>query len=87
MVIKLADTKVGQVDHYYDRVGAVTLSLENDLSVGDHIKIVSGENELIQEVYSIEIDHQKVAQAKKGDQIGLKVDQPVKIKSVIYKVS
>jgi len=87
VVSKLADTKVGQVSHYYDQAGVSTLTLEVDLTVGDQIKVVRGKDEFTQEVGSMEIDHQKVNEAKKGDEIGLKVDQPAKSKAVVYKVS
>jgi len=75
----LTDKPVGQVTHYYDKIGVAVVDLTAPLSVGDKLKFVRGdEEEFNQEVDSIQVEHQPVEQAKKGDSIGLKVDQKVK---------
>lgn len=83
----MADLKIGKVTHYYDKIGVAIVELDSDLGNGDRIKFLRGGETLFdQEVKSMQIEHQKVEFAKKGDVIGLKVDQPVKEGSEVYKI-
>ena len=81
----MADTKVGEVTHYYDKIGVAVVEIIAPLKVGDKIKIVSGDKEFEQEVASMQVEHKNVQKAKKGDAVGLKIDQPVK-KGEVFKV-
>lgn len=81
----MADTKVGNVTHYYDKIGVAVIDVLAPISVGDKIK-VTGSNEFGQEVASMQIEHKNIKKAKKGDQIGLKIDQPVRENDEIFKV-
>ena len=69
---------VGKVTHYYDKIGVAIIKLATGLKVGDTIKITIKNGELEQVVDSMQVDHEAIAKAKKGDVIGLKVSQPVK---------
>lgn len=80
----MTDTKVGSVTHYYDKIGVAVVDVLAPISVGDKIKI-TGSNEFEQEVGSMQIEHKNVKKVKKGDQIGMKIDQPVKDKDEIFK--
>ncbi|HUV46778.1 MAG TPA: hypothetical protein VMW29_01455 [Candidatus Bathyarchaeia archaeon] len=82
----MVDQKVGVVIHYYDKLGVAIVDLSSDLSLGDKIKIAGDDQELIQEVSSMQIEHKPVNNAKKGDSIGLKVDQVVKEKAEVFKL-
>jgi putative protease len=75
----LADFKIGKVTHYYDKIGVAVVELDGGLSKGDKIKFVRGGEDMFeQEVESMQIEHDKIDSAKKGDVVGLKVDQEVK---------
>lgn len=80
----MADTKIGNVDHYYDKIGVAVVDVLASIKVGDKIKF-TGSNEFEQEIGSMQVEHKKVDKAKKGDQIGLKVDQSVKEKDEVFK--
>lgn len=79
--------RVGKVTHYYDKIGVAIVELEADLGLGDRIKFERGGEELFeQEVKSIQIEHQSVQKASKGDVVGLKTDQKVKEGADVYKI-
>jgi hypothetical protein len=69
--------KIGQVTHFYPKIGVAVVDLSKDLKVGDIISFQSA-IAFSQTVDSIQIEHSPVTHAKKGQKIGLKVDQPVK---------
>lgn len=75
---------IGKITHYYNKIGVAVVLLLKPLCVGDKVKISGHDKEFIQEVTSMQIEHKEVRKAKKGDDIGLKVDQPVKEGDVIY---
>jgi len=79
--------KVGKVTHYYDKIGVAVVELTADLAVGDRIKFTRGGEDMFEQtVESIQVEHNKIDSAKKGDTIGLKVDQPVKEGTEIFKL-
>ena len=83
----MTDFKVGKVTHYYDKIGVAVITLDSDIGTGDKLKFVRGGEELFeQKVTSMQVEHEKIDKAKKGDIIGIKTDQPVKDGAEIYKV-
>lgn len=83
----MADVKLGRVSHYYDKIGVAVIELSGDLKVGDTIKFSRGGEELFtQKVSSIQMEHESVEEASKGQAIGLKVEQEVKDGAEVYKV-
>lgn len=82
----MPDLKIGIVTHYYDKIGVAIIELQSNLGIGDKIKFVKDEEESTQEVGSMQIEHQEITEAKKGQSIGLKVDKPVKQKAIVYKI-
>ncbi len=86
MITKLNNFLVGEVTHYYDKIGVAIVELSSDLAVGDKINLVRGGEDLFEQVVeSIQIEHSKVPSAKKGDVIGLKTTESVKEGAKIYK--
>ena len=53
------------------------MKLTASLKMGDKVKIKDGENEFEQVVSSMQVEHVPVEKGKKGEQVGVKVDQPV----------
>ncbi|MFA6038774.1 MAG: hypothetical protein WCV62_04080 [Candidatus Peribacteraceae bacterium] len=69
---------IGTVEHYFDRIGVAIVELKAPLKVGDAVVFRKGETEFTQPVASLQVEHAQVDKAKKGDQVGMKVDAPVK---------
>lgn len=83
----MADFKVGKITHYYDKIGVAVVELTGSLAVGDTIRISGHGTEFTQKVESMQIEHEGIQEAKKGQNIGLKIDQEVKDGDEVYKVS
>jgi len=77
--------KVGTVTHYYGKIGVAIVKLSDTLKVGDRIKFENG-TEFEQVVESMQVEHEQVEEAKKGEMIGLKVSQKVKEGATVYLV-
>ena len=62
------------------------VELTDSLSVGDNVKISGHEGEYLMTVQSMQIEHQQITEAKKGDAVGMKVEQQVHEGDEVYKV-
>lgn len=80
----MSDKTIGKVTHYYPKIQVAVVDLKASLKVGDAISF-SGSTDFSQTVDSIQVEHQNIPQAKKGDTVGLKVDSPVKPGDAISK--
>lgn len=76
--------KIGEVTHYYEKIQVAIIKLASPIKVGDSIKFKHADSEFTQTVQSMELEHSKIDSAKKGTEVGLKVDQPVKEKTAIF---
>jgi len=77
---------VGKITHYFGNIKVAVIKLSDSLKIGDEIRIVGGETDFTQKVDSMEIEHKKIKEAKKGDSIGLKVSQKVREGYKVYKL-
>ena len=78
---------VGHVTHYFSHIGVAVVDLVVPLSAGDQIRIMGGETtDFNQAVESMQVDHEAVTKAKKGDSVGLKVSEKVREGYKVYKV-
>ena len=80
------DKELGKVIHYFDKAMVAVIRLEDKLSVGDNVKFVYGENEFSQTVDSMEVEHEKIQSAGKGEEVAVKVEQRAKEGTRVYKV-
>lgn len=83
----MADKQIGKVTHFYDKISVAVVELTGDLKEGDMIKIIGHGSEFTQTVDSMQIEHEKLEEAHKDQEIGLHVDQPVREGNLVYKVS
>lgn len=83
----MEESPIGKVTHFYDKIGVAVVALDKGgLKVGDSLKFQHSEDEFTQAVLSLQIDHKSVDSVKKGDSFGLKVDQPTKEGTLVYRV-
>jgi putative protease len=77
---------IGKITHYYNKINVAIVELSATVKIGDKIHIKGHATDFEQTVSSMQIEHQNIETAKKGDVIGLKVDQKVKEGDLVYVV-
>ena len=83
---KKEEKPIGAVTHFFSDLNVAVLKLSSTLKEGDTIRIAGGEEtDFTQTVDSMQIDHEKVKTAKKGDDVGLKVKEKVREGYKVYK--
>jgi putative protease len=81
-------TKVGKITHYFNKISVAVLDVtDGTVKVGDMIRIGEFGVGVEQKVESMQVEHKQVEVAKKGDEVGLKVEKEVKQGDVVYKAS
>jgi len=81
---KVEGKEVGKITHYFDKIGVAVVELTGNLKVGDRIRIKGNTTDFEQKVESMQIEHENVEKAGKGDAIGLKVEDRVRINDKVY---
>ncbi|MCK9446357.1 translation elongation factor-like protein [bacterium] len=81
------EKKVGKITHYFDKIKVVVVKLSDDLSVGETIRIIGGENtDFKQKIVSMEFNGEKIKKAKKGKQVGIRVKDRAREGYKVFKV-
>ena len=78
--------KIGAVTHYYGNIGVAIVALTGKLSKGDKVKFEGGKTEFEQTVESMQIEHKEIDSAKKGDIVGMKVNEKIGEGADVYLV-
>jgi translation elongation factor EF-Tu-like GTPase len=83
----MAEKEIGEVSTFFSHVGVAAIKLKDKLKVGDRIKIKGHTTDIEQLVDSMQIDRKEVKEAKKGDEIGIKVNDRVRPNDKVFIVS
>jgi translation initiation factor IF-2 len=83
----MTETKVGEVFSYFSKAGVAAVKItDGTLKVGDKIHVLGHTTDFTQAVNSMQIEHESMQEVKKGDQVGIKIDDRVRPNDVVYKV-
>ncbi len=75
---------IGQVAHYFDRLGVAIVHVLTPMHVGDWIHIYGNKTNFVQQIESMEIERQKIDIAQPGDDIGMLVIEKVREGDWVY---
>jgi len=78
--------EVGKVTHYFTKIGVGVIELAGAIKVKDKIRIKGATTDFEQNIDSMQIEHNNVEKAKKGESIGLKVAESVRENDKVYKI-
>lgn len=75
---------IGKITHYFSNIGVGIIELSDELKVGDTIHVKGATSEFEQNVDSMQVEHQDIEKAKKGDAVGIKVKDKVREGDEVY---
>ncbi len=82
------EEEIGRITHYFAKVNVGILELTSgELRVGDTIHIKGHTTDFYQDIQSMQVEHRPVDSAKSGELVGLKVENSVREKDLVFKVS
>ena len=78
------EKEIGKVIHFYNKICVAIVKLTGELKVGDSIHIAGKQTDLKQKIGSLQIEHAEIQKAGKGQEVGLKTEQPVREGDTVY---
>ena len=81
------ESAIGTVLHYYSHLNVAVLQLTERMKVGETIHISGHTTDFTQVVASMEVDHHRVVVVEPGEDVALKVVEPVREHDTIYRVT
>jgi len=82
----MEEEKIGFVSNYYKKISVAAVEITNGtVSLGDTLHFLGHTTDFVSTVDSMEIEHQSVTEAKKGDSIGIKISEKVRKGDKVYK--
>ncbi len=80
------EKEIGRITHYFSKIGVAVMEITGgSLKVGETIHIKGHTSDFTQAVDSMQQEHQQIMEAKKGDSVGLKVEEPVREGDLVFK--
>tara|TARA_B100000378_G_scaffold252426_1_gene227718 strand:+ start:703 stop:957 length:255 start_codon:yes stop_codon:yes gene_type:complete len=84
----MKEQEIGYVSKYFGQISVAAIEITaGKLSVGDTIHIKGHTTDLKEEITSMQIEHDAVEIAKKGDSIGVQVSDKARRKDKVFKLS
>jgi len=81
------EIEVATVEDYFSQVGVVALKVTSEgIQIGDVLHFKGHTTDLIQEISSMQINNEPVKEAKVGDDVGIKVNERIRVHDKVYKV-
>ncbi len=78
----------GIITHYFGKINVAVLKVtDGEFKTGETIHIKGKHSDFVQTIGSMQVEHKSVEIAKKGDEVGLKVDQPAHEHDEVYLVT
>lgn len=78
---------IGKVTHYFNHLNVAIIELSKELAKGDTIHFKGHTSDFTQPVDSMQMEHEDIESAKKGQVIGIKVTDHARVGDTVYKVS
>jgi len=75
---------VGKILHFYPKISVAVVEVAAPLKTGDKISIEGHGKAFEQTVGSMQVEHEQIPAAKKGQSIGMKVAEEVKEGDLVY---
>ncbi|MFC1522271.1 hypothetical protein ACFL6Y_07665 [Elusimicrobiota bacterium] len=79
-------TFLGKIEDFFSHVNAIALTLKKPLATGDTIRVKGHTTDLVEKVVSMQINRAPVANAKKGDSIGIEVSTRCRKGDKVYRI-
>ena len=78
MKVNMKENYIGSISNYFSNISVAAFVIESGkLKTGDTVHIKGHTTDIKETVSSIQMEHEMIETAKKGDDIGIKVSQKV----------
>lgn len=82
--MKPSTKKIGDVTHYYGGLSVAIVKFKEMVRVGDSVKFFGATTDFSEKIGSMQYDHKDITEAKKGQEVGIKVVGKVREGDEVY---
>ncbi len=83
----MKEIEVGKVEDYFAHIGVVAIEVTAEgIEIGDKLHFKGHTTDFVDEVKSLQIEHDQVEKAEVGDNVGIKVSNRVRSHDKVMKV-
>ena len=83
----MEEEKIGFVSNYFSRISVAAIEItDGTVSEGDTLHFLGHTTDFMYTVHSMQVEHESITEAKKGDSIGVKVSEKVRKGDNVYKI-
>ena len=79
--------QIGEITHYFSHLGVGIFKFNRTVKVGEKIHIKGATSDFVQTLSSMQYDHKDIEAAKKGQEVGIKIDEKVREGDKVYEVA
>ena len=84
----MVEEKIGIVEHFFNHISVAAIKITmGELKIGDIIHFVGDHTDFKQKISSMQIERNTIKTAKKGDAVGIKVQEKVHEHDIVYKIT
>ena len=83
----MPEKQIGKISHYFGKISVGIIELTDAIKIGDTIHIKGAHDDFTQIIDSMQIEHDKVQEAKNGESVGIKISNIVHVNDKVYKVT
>ena len=85
--LAMEEEKIGIVSNYYSKISVAAVKLtDGSVSLGDALHFLGHTTDFESKVDSMQIEHQSVTEAKKGESVGIKISETARRGDKVYKI-
>ncbi|MBN2102267.1 MAG: translation elongation factor-like protein [Candidatus Aenigmarchaeota archaeon] len=78
---------VGKITHFFDKIDVGVVELSANLKQGDMISVEGTTTNFTQTVDSMQVEHERIDEAKKGQSVGMKMLEKVRPGDHVFRLS
>lgn len=77
---------VGKITHFFDKIGVAVIDLSSDLKDGEDISVEGVNTNFTQKVDSMQVEHEKITEAKSGQKVGMKLSEKARPGDEVFRL-
>ncbi len=83
--MKPTGKQIGEVTHFYSGISVAIVKFKEPVRVGDNVQFFGATTDFKEAIGSMQYDHKDINEAKKGQEVGIKVVGKVREGDEVYK--
>ncbi len=86
VVVLKKQKPIGHVTHYYGEIEVGILKFNKPVKVGIEVEIKGATTDFSQKIKSMQYDHKEITIAKKGQEVGIKMEDKVRDGDEVFEI-